>query len=211
MTRSEDLADSTGLKGITCRGAGTLLNQNDQARCNVVRYHRTHVSLKVLCVSWIEAGILVDLTNHGLLGHSGREIDTRRATVLVDGCLPNYTSDGITVPESLVEGFEIHGADAFATSIPVGSRVEGMALQTKSATCHVSVRCIKRHTNPVGERKCKSDMMQRGLGWIKRLVPPTIAELHSPLRIALTARCKATKLDEQAVSIVMEGPLRSKK
>lgn len=41
--------------------------------------------------------------------------------------------------------------------------------------------------------------------------PPTIADLHSPFRILWQAWCKATKLEEQAVSIVKLGPRRSKK
>lgn len=44
------------------------------------------------------------------------------------------------------------------------------------------------------------------LGFSKRLTPPTRAALHCPWRIALKAFSRATRLEEQAVSIVMLGP-----
>ena len=48
-------------------------------------------------------------------------------------------------------------------------------------------------------------------GSMLRWHPPTMAILDSPLRRLWHAACSATKLDEQAVSVVKLGPLRSKK
>jgi len=44
------------------------------------------------------------------------------------------------------------------------------------------------------------------LGCIQRLVPPTIAASHSPVRIARSAWSSASRLDEQAVSTAKLGP-----
>lgn len=41
--------------------------------------------------------------------------------------------------------------------------------------------------------------------------PPTIAMFDSPVRKLWQATCSATRLDEQAVSVVKLGPRRSKK
>jgi hypothetical protein len=48
--------------------------------------------------------------------------------------------------------------------------------------------------------------------WLRiTLAPPTIACFDSPDFRDWHARCRATKLAEQAVSIDMDGPLRLKK
>lgn len=44
-----------------------------------------------------------------------------------------------------------------------------------------------------------------------RLVPAATATGHSPLRSTWTAWWTATRLDEQAVSMVMDGPCQLKK
>ncbi|MDH6229301.1 hypothetical protein M2169_006357 [Streptomyces sp. MJP52] len=41
-----------------------------------------------------------------------------------------------------------------------------------------------------------------------RATPPAAARVHSPLRRARVARCRATREDEQAVSTVTAGPSR---
>ena len=40
------------------------------------------------------------------------------------------------------------------------------------------------------------------------VTPPASASVHSPLRSAWAARCRATSEDEQAVSTVTAGPSR---
>lgn len=55
------------------------------------------------------------------------------------------------------------------------------------------------------------DSLTNGSGPSMRFDPAATAMSTSPFLNADTAWCKATKLDEQAVSMVAEGPLQSKK
>lgn len=53
------------------------------------------------------------------------------------------------------------------------------------------------------------DSLTNGSGPIMRLEPAAMAILASPFRRVETAWCRATRLDEQAVSMVTDGPLQS--
>ncbi|GJD02405.1 hypothetical protein ColKHC_11230 [Colletotrichum higginsianum] len=183
---------------VVCRGRCLVAEEGrrDGLRLSrVARLRPRAVGLEVLApvcrAQGVQTGPAVRVPDQLGLGQGTRHRDPLGAAVRVDARLADDADDRVAIPESLGQGLD-------------KQRREALAAGPSADTSHIL-------DLPVGLSMCRLASLMNCSGVIIRLAPATQAISHSPDRRLRTAWCSATRLDEQAVSMVMDGPRKLKK
>ncbi|BFO16848.1 hypothetical protein SHKM778_32360 [Streptomyces sp. KM77-8] len=129
--------------------------------------------------------------HHLLLGGAARRGDAVAGAVLVDGRALDEGEDLVAVAAGVGEPFQDEDTDAFGEAGAVGGGRERLA-------------------DPVGARPRWRLKALKVPGPPMTATPPARARSDSPALSDRTARCRATREEEQAVSTVSVGPSRSR-
>lgn len=151
------------------------------------------------------------------MGLSVWHCNSRCLAILVDAAGGNDGSDRVVVSQCVAQRLQDNHTTSFpaaetSPSVVKRNRSPGVRKQSVVGGHFVSIapECwLGNIANRVTYLQVEKEIQNSGS--MLRWQPPTRAALDSPVRKLWQARCKATILDEHAVSDVKLGPLKSKK
>lgn len=167
--------------------------------------------LEVMRVPWIKSSFAIAVTHELHLRRLAWRCDAFCPAVLIDMRFPYKGSYWVACCQCVFEAFDDNGCYAFASPITVRSLIKSIRFTVGRKETTSTLSFSRRSSNLSNNAYPADPIVLKVSGLSITFEPPTIDMSLSLVRSDWTAWCSATKVVEQAVSIVMLAPRKSKK